>query len=120
MDQQVDEDCKSLLPESNKQKRVRFADFPIVYKAAPPQISVNYLDQDFLMNQPTPQGILKNSEFSLRTPVDNESKMTFSSLLILILLLCFLFFVIWWTVSKLLLVEIEEQVGDHVMENLKQ
>ncbi|OHS94555.1 hypothetical protein TRFO_39264 [Tritrichomonas foetus] len=81
-------------------------------------VSIGYLDTDFLINEMPKQSCLKNNEFTLRTPVDAENQVTFGSIAVLLLSLSLLFFLIWWTVNKLLMVEIESQVGDHVMDKV--
>ena len=114
MENQLDDTFNNFRKDNNE-KRVRFAQEPIIYSSSNQCLKLNIFDTDFLINAPQ-QSCLKTVDFSLRTQVDHENSFSWKTLIFLIFFFFVLFFIIWWAVKNLLLVEIENQIESSMLE----
>lgn len=124
MDDQIDihsEDSKYSQPSESyeqQQKHVQFADYPIVFKNVHFHFSDKFTNTDFLILNKPKESCLKNSEDYDQFTADKAVQLTKCSVFVFLLLISFLFYIIWWTVSKLLMFEVETQVGDYVLSQM--
>lgn len=122
MDDQMDfhlEDSKisDTFSSDSPPKHVQFAEHPIVFKNVRFHFTSKLTCKETLFQKPN-ESCLKNTEDYIQVPDENDPQFTKCSIFIFLLLISFLFFIIWYTVSKLLMFEIDTQLGDYIMKQM--
>ena len=122
MDDQIDvhfeeSNISNSTASNNQQKHVQFAECPIVFKNVQFHFSSKLTDTDILTQKPA-ESCLKNSDDYIQISEGDELQFTKCSIFIFLLLISFIFFIIWWTVSKLLMFEIDSQLGEYIMKQM--
>ena len=95
------------------ERRVRFSPFPEVHPDIPWRMNSQAsksIERDESVLYPL-QSSLKEPVFVLRTEIDPEENISSTGVAILILCMIVLFMLIWFVVHKILLLEIELQIG---------
>jgi hypothetical protein len=108
-------------PPPQREKRVRFAPFAEVYRDIPwarkPadmgfSTSSDLVTFDSIETSPL-ESSLKDSVYTLRTEIKGDEALTVAGIVILIFCLFILFFVIWFVVRKVLLLEVDAEIGNN-------
>jgi len=102
------------------EKKVRFSMSPVVYPSVPwvkngIQSPLDISDSENLL--PIKSSFKEESKFDIRTPMREEERIGIVGILLICVFLCCLFVAAWWVLSKLLLLEIENQVSGKFIGN---